>query len=186
MITNFAHEYRLVALSVLLATSAAYAALELAGRLTAARAWPRVFWLAGSSTAMGIGIAAMHYVDMFALNIPMPVFYHLPTVMLSLLAGIIGSAAFLFAVSRPGIRLWQEIAASVAMGTGIAGTHYVGMAAMRCSAAIVYDRGIVALSIGMAITIFLIALRLASLQRGEGQWFGGKSSVLSLWAAPFH
>jgi hypothetical protein len=56
MIMNVAYDYRLVVLSVLLATVAAYAALELAGRLTAARGWPRVLWLAGGSTAMGMGI----------------------------------------------------------------------------------------------------------------------------------
>ena len=95
-----AHDYRLVALSVLLATVAAYAALELAGRLTAARGWPRVLWLAGGSTAMGMGIWAMHYVDMLALSIPMPVFYHLPTVVLSLMAAIAASATALFVVSR--------------------------------------------------------------------------------------
>jgi len=162
MITNVAYDYRLVALSVMLVTAAAYAALELAGRLSATRGLPRAFWLVGGSTAMGTGIAAMHYVDMYALNIPMPVFYHLPTAMLSLLAGITGSAAFLIVVSKPGMRLWQEIAASVAMGSGIAGTHYVGMAAMRCSATISYDRRIVALSLGLAITLSLIALRLAS------------------------
>ena len=162
MITNVAYDYRLVALSVMLVTAAAYAALELAGRLSATRGLPRAFWLVGGSTAMGTGIAAMHYVDMYALNIPMPVFYHLPTAMLSLLAGITGSAAFLIAVSKPGMRLWQEIAASVAMGSGIAGTHYVGMAAMRCSATISYDRRIVVLSVGLATTLSLIALRLAS------------------------
>src|ERR1700704_4071368 len=116
MIMNLAYDYRLVALPVLLATGAAYAALELTARLTAARGWPRVCWLAGGSTAMGMGICAMHYIDIFALSIPVPVFYHLPTVMLSLLAAIASSAAFLFVVSRPATRLWQKIAGSVAIG----------------------------------------------------------------------
>ena len=106
MITNVTHDLPLVALSVVLTTFAAYAALELTGRLTAARGGARVFWVIGGSTAMGMGICAMHYVDMFALSLPMPVFYHLPTVLLSLLAAIAGSAAFLFAVSSPVMRLW--------------------------------------------------------------------------------
>ena len=59
-----------------------------------------MLWLAGGSSAMGMGIWAMHYVDVFALSIPMPIFYHLPTVVLSLLAAIAASATALFVV-RP-------------------------------------------------------------------------------------
>jgi PAS domain S-box-containing protein len=167
MMINVAHDYRLVALSVVLATFAAYAALELAGRLTAARGRPRLFWLIGGSAAMGMGICATHYVDMFALSLPMPVFYHLPAVLLSLLAAITGSATFLFVVSRPAMVLWQEIAGSVVIGGGIAATHYIGMAAMRCSAVILYDRRIVALSIGQAMAISFIAVLLAFRLRDE-------------------
>jgi diguanylate cyclase (GGDEF)-like protein/PAS domain S-box-containing protein len=167
MMINVAHDYRLVALSVVLATFAAYAALELAGRLTAARGRPRLFWLIGGSAAMGMGICTMHYVDMFALSLPMPVFYHLPTVLLSLLAAITGSATFLFVVSRPAMVLWQEIAGSVVMGGGSAATHYIGMAAMRCSAVILYDRRFVALSIGQAMAISFIAVLLAFRLRDE-------------------
>src|SRR4030088_347786 len=167
MMINVAHDYRLVALSVVLATFAAYAALELAGRLTAARGRPRLFWLIGASAAMGMGMCVMHYVDMFALSLPMPVFYHLPTVLLSLLAAIAGSAAFLFAVSSTVMRLWQEIAGSLIMGSGIAATHYIGMAAMRFSAVILYDGRIVAISIGLAIVISFLAVRLAFGLRDE-------------------
>jgi len=52
-----------------------------------------------------------------------------------------------FVVSRAKISVWQEIAGSIVLGSGIAAMHYIGMAAMRCSAVIVYDLRIVALSI---------------------------------------
>ena len=39
------YDYRLVALSIVLATGASYAAFDLAGRVTPARRWARVFWL---------------------------------------------------------------------------------------------------------------------------------------------
>jgi hypothetical protein len=48
-----------VALSVLLAISASYAALDLAGRVTTATR-ARLAWLCGGAIAMGIGIWAMH------------------------------------------------------------------------------------------------------------------------------
>jgi diguanylate cyclase (GGDEF)-like protein/PAS domain S-box-containing protein len=161
------YDYRLVALSVALAVFASYAALDLAGRVTSARGWARAIWLSAGAAAMGLGIWAMHYVGMLALTMPMPVAYHLPTVLLSLLAAIAASAAALFVVSRPTMSVWQEIAGSVVMGSGIAAMHYIGMAAMRCSAVIVYDRRIVALSIMLAMAISLVALQLAFRVRDE-------------------
>jgi CheY-like chemotaxis protein len=44
-----AYDYRLVALSVVIAISASYAALDLAGRVPAARGWTRGVWLGGGA-----------------------------------------------------------------------------------------------------------------------------------------
>jgi len=77
------YDYRLVALSVVLAIAASYAALDLAGRVTAARRWTRAFWLVGGAAAMGLGIWAMHYIGMLAFTMPMPVLYDFRTVALS-------------------------------------------------------------------------------------------------------
>jgi len=161
------YDYRLVALSVVLAIFASYAALDLAGRVTAAQGWVRAIWLSGGASAMGLGIWAMHYVGMLALTMPMSLSYHLPTVLLSLFAAIAASGVALFVVSRAKMSVGQGIAGSVVMGAGIAAMHYVGMAAMRCPAVIVYDRRIVALSIALAIVISLVALHLGFRLRDE-------------------
>ena len=163
------YDYGLVALSVLLAMFASYAALELAGRVTSARGRVRILWLGCGAIVMGLGIWAMHYVGMLALNMPITVSYHLPTVILSLLAAIAASAVALFVVSRAKISLWQEIGGSVVMGGGVAAMHYIGMAAMRCSAVIIYDPRIVTLSIAVAIIVSFVALRLAFGVRDEKQ-----------------
>ena len=42
----------------------------------------------------------MHYTAMLAFRLPVPVLYHWPTVLLSLLSGIVASAIALFVVSR--------------------------------------------------------------------------------------
>jgi diguanylate cyclase (GGDEF)-like protein/PAS domain S-box-containing protein len=166
-VLNGSYDYRLVALSIALAMSASYAALDLAGRVTSAHGRARAIWLSCGAVAMGLGIWAMHSVGMLALSMPMPVAYHLPTVVLSLLAAIAASAVALFVVSRPKMSAREEIAGSVVMGSGIAAMHYIGMAAMRCSAVIVYDRRIVALSVVLAIAISLVALKLAFHLRDE-------------------
>ena len=86
-----------------------------------------------------------------ALSMSMPVFYHLPTVAQSMLAAVFASAIALFVVSRTEVKPWHEALGSLAVGGGIAAMHYVGMAAMRCAAVVVYDERIVALSIGLAV-----------------------------------
>jgi diguanylate cyclase (GGDEF)-like protein/PAS domain S-box-containing protein len=192
------YDYRLVTLSVLLAMVASYAALDLAGRVTAARGWVRAIWLGAGASALGVGIWSMHYVGMLALNMPIPVFYHLPTVVVSLLTAICASAVALFVVSRTRMILWQEILGGIVMGGGIAAMHYVGMAAMRCAVVIVYDPRIVILSIVVAIAVSLAALQLAfrfrdekhtSLRKVAGAAIMGSAIPImhytGMWAASF-
>ena len=78
------YDYLLVALSVLIAILASYAALDFAGRVTSAQGRARLMLLNGGAMAMGFGIWSMHYVGMLAFNLPVPVLYHYPTVILSL------------------------------------------------------------------------------------------------------
>src|SRR5207244_7049006 len=93
------YNYAFVALSVLIAMFASYAALDLAGRVTAARGWTRAAWLLGGAGAMGTGIWSMHYIGMLAFILPIPVAYHWPTVLLSLFAAIVASVSALHGVS---------------------------------------------------------------------------------------
>src|ERR1700734_3039094 len=128
------YDYRLVALSVVIAILAAYAALDLAGRVTFARGRVRFVWLTGGSLAMGIGIWSMHYIGMLAFHLPIPVLYDWPTVLVSLLAAVAASGVALFVVSRETMGTFRAVAGSVVMGSGIALMHYVGMEAMRLNA----------------------------------------------------
>src|ERR1700729_2150457 len=98
-LTGF-YDYRLVALSVSIAMLASYAALDLAGRVTAARGLARSIWLTCGASAMGLGIWSMHYVGMLAYHLPVKVLYDWPTVLVSLLAAVFASGVALFVVSR--------------------------------------------------------------------------------------
>jgi len=120
------YDYRLVALSVVIATLASYAALDLAGRVTIARGSARVGWLAGGASAMGLGIWSMHYIGMLAFRLPIPVRYDWPIVLLSLSAAIFASAAALHVASGHGMSLWRTLSGSIVMGGGIGAMHYIG------------------------------------------------------------
>src|SRR2546425_11090114 len=124
------YNYALVALSVLIAMFASYAAWDLGGRVTAASGWTRAVWLLGGAGAMGIGIWSMHYIGMLAFILPIPVAYHWPTVLLSLIAAILASVIALHVVSRQNMSASRAVAGSALMGAGIAGMHYIRMASM--------------------------------------------------------
>src|ERR1700724_1661871 len=152
------YNYALVALSVLIAMFASYAALDLAGRVTAAGGWTRAVWLLGGAGAMGTGIWSMHYIGMLAFILPIPVAYHWPTVLLSLLAAILASVVALGVVSREKMGASRAVAGSVLMGAGIASMHYIGMAAMRLPAICHFNFFLVVLSVVFAALISLAAL----------------------------
>jgi PAS domain S-box-containing protein len=147
------YDLRLVVLSILIAISASYAALDLGGRVTAARGWIRSGWLTGGATGIGFGIWSMHFTGMLAFNLPVPVAYHWPTVLLSLLAAILASAVVLFVATRQKMGPIQALASSVTMGAGIAGMHFIGMAAMRLPATPHYSL----LKVGLAVVVGILA-----------------------------
>jgi PAS domain S-box-containing protein len=152
------YNYALVALSVLIAMFASYAALDLAGRITAASSWSRPGWLLGGAGAMGTGIWSMHYIGMLAFILPIPVAYHWPTVLLSLFAAILASFIALYVVSRQKMGASRAVAGSVLMGAGIWSMHYIGMAAMRLPAVCEFNSFLVVLSVVFAVLISLAAL----------------------------
>ena len=152
------YNYALVALSVLIAMFASYAALDLAGRVTAASGWTRAVWLLGGAGAMGTGIWSMHYIGMLAFVLPVPLAYHWPTVLLSWFAAILASVVALYVVSRQKMGPSQAVAGSLLMGGGIASMHYIGMAAMRLAAICHFNSILVILSVVFAVSISLAAL----------------------------
>lgn len=184
------YDYNEVARSVLIAIVASYAALDLTGRVTAARGRVRLAWLSGGAIAMGIGIWAMHFKGMLALCLPVPVEYHWPTVLASLLVAILASGVALYAASCRQMGLVAALTGSIFMATGIAGMHYIGMAAMRLPAITRYSSLLVTCSILLAILFSLIALLMAFDLREETRWSVprrlGSATVMGVAVSAMH
>jgi PAS domain S-box-containing protein len=164
------YDYGEVARSVLIAIAASYAALDLAGRVTATSGRIRLAWLSGGAVAMGIGIWEMHFKGMMAFRLPVSVQYHWPTVLASLLVAILASSVALYVASRQRVGTVEAVTGSVLMGGAIAGMHYIGMAAMRLTAITQYSTLLVTFSILLAILFSLIALLMAFDLREETKW----------------
>ena len=184
------YDYNEVARSVLIAIVASYAALDLTGRVTAARGRVRLAWLSGGAIAMGIGIWAMHFKGMLAFRLPVPVEYHWPTTLAALLVAILTSAVALYVASRQKMGPVEALTGSIVMGAGIADTHYIGMAAMRVPAIMHFSPHLVALSILLAILFSLIALLMAFDLREETRWTVprrlGSATVMGVAVSAMH
>ena len=86
-----------------------------------------VLLLAG--IAMGLSIAAMHYVGMSAIRTNAVFIYSPPLVAASIAIAIGASTAALFAAAHDGPALLRPLAALV-LGLAVVGMHYTGMAAL--------------------------------------------------------
>jgi two-component system sensor histidine kinase/response regulator len=175
------YDYRLVAFSVVIAILAAYAALDLTGRMIVASERARPVWLWGGAFALGMGIWSMHFMGMQAFRLPVPVRYDWPTVVLSMLAAIMASSVALFVVSQATVTTPLVVIGSIMMGCGIAIMHYTGMAAMRLPAMCVYSPSIVALSVLSGIAIAFVAIRLSFAVREQTyawKWQKSRNALL--------
>ena len=144
------HNGILVALAIIVAVVASYAALDLAGRVTMARGRHRFAWLVAGAGTMGVGAWSTHSVGMLAFALPVELRYDIPLLVLSMLVAVIGAGAALHVATRADGGAASFAAAGILMALGIGAMHYVGIEAMRVSARPSYDDRLVALSVLVA------------------------------------
>ena len=151
----------LVALSLLVAILASYAALSLAARVTESRDSATLGWIVGGALAMGAGIWTMHFIGMLAFSLPIAMAFELKLTAVSMAYAVVASAIALTVTSRPQLRLHYLLGGGLVMGAGICAMHYTGMAAMRMSPPIRYDTGLFLSSFAIAVGASVVALWLA-------------------------
>jgi PAS domain S-box-containing protein len=110
----------------------------------------------------------MHYIGMLAYRLPIPVYYHVPTVALSLGAALFSSLVTLSVVSRRRLSAPGTVLGSVLMGAGILTMHYTGMAAMRMAAMHRYHAGWFAVSVALGVGVSYAALWIVARLNWEG------------------
>ncbi|ARD58798.1 hypothetical protein Y71_02290 [Kosakonia radicincitans DSM 16656] len=162
------YDYILVVVSFIVAILASYTALNMAGRVTSSSGTASWVWLSGGGVAMGIGIWAMHFIGMLAMNISMSMLYEPFLTALSMVIAIGSSLFALWLVSGSQLHLQRLIPGAIIMGLGIVAMHYTGMAALQVSPAIVWNMNWVALSVVIAMAASFAALWLTFRLRHEG------------------
>ncbi len=152
----------LVALSLLIAILAAYAALDLSGRVAAASTRAgRLNWIGAGAASLGLGIWAMHFIGMLAFTLPCGLTYDPWLTLLSILPAVAGSAVALHLIGRSKVVARRKLVlGAILMGGGIGAMHYAGMAAVRLPAELTYDAAKVAVSVLVAVVMAFLALSL--------------------------
>ena len=169
MVVTGTYDPYLVALSILVAALASYTALDLGGRVAAARGLARRVWLTAAAITMGGGIWSMHFVAMLAFIMPTPMSYDIGLTTLSLVVAMFVTGGGFYVISRHSGSPLHLVLSGIFMGLGIAAMHYTGMAAMREHVELGYDRIFVALSLIIAIGASTAALWLAFRTTDLGQ-----------------
>lgn len=167
------YDYRLVTLSCCIAVLTAYSALEIAGKVGSASGRIRYGWLFCGAVAVGFGIWGMQCLGMGAFQLPIPVLYDWPTLLMSLASTILGSVVALYVARRKSRPMWQIIFASICMGGGVAEIHYFSMQAMRSRAQSVQTPWVAALSVSIAVASSFLFIRSSSYfnaQFGVASW----------------
>lgn len=115
-----------------------------------------------ASLVLGLGIWAMHFIGMLALDLPLDVRYHTGWTLASMLPGLLASWLALrnLLVEHPSLP--RLMIAGVVVGAGIALMHYSGMAAMHMDADLRYDPWLFSASLGVAVLMAVSALVLWS------------------------
>jgi signal transduction histidine kinase len=160
------HDPALTLLALTVGGFASFTALELAGRIRAARTSSRRAWLVGAALALGGAIWATRSIAMLALRIDPPVGYDAGDTLLSLLLAMIASGLGLWLACRPQATSHHLLVGGAVVGIGIAAADYTGMAGLRLSARIEYDPALAALSVLIAVVGATVALGLAARRQG--------------------
>ncbi|RZM01932.1 MAG: bifunctional diguanylate cyclase/phosphodiesterase [Variovorax sp.] len=163
------HDPWIVAASLLIATLAAYVAMDLAQRVRRSDDRLDVVWWAVGSVAMGTGIWAMHFVGMLGFSLPIRLGFAGNLTLASWAVAVVASSIALWVASQPDFNLRRLVVASLMMGAGICAMHYVGMAALDMAPGIVWDWGTVALSAVIAVGASAAAMSIFALIRRQGE-----------------
>ncbi|WP_418120693.1 MHYT domain-containing protein [Variovorax sp. 350MFTsu5.1] len=152
----------LVALSYFISVAGSLIALVAARRIVGPGGRISVYHCATAGLALGgVGVWAMHFIGMLALQLRVGVSYSMFETLISLVAAAAATAialAYVAASPRSTVRL---VVAGILLGMGVVVMHYLGMFGMRLGGFIEWSYPIIGLSALIAVVVATVALWLA-------------------------
>ena len=159
------HDLRLVVVAGVICITAAFTAFRLYANARQRAPNERLPWLAFTALAAGCGVWATHFIAMLAYAPAIRSGYEVAGTILSLVLSIACAGLFFglaASVRRP---LWL-VMAGAGIGLSVGLMHYAGMAAFRPSAVMLWDKGYVAASLVIGVSLSIGAL--FSVRRSQG------------------
>ncbi len=154
----YSYDPFLVVASVVIAVVGAYSCFGLVSQVRKHQLAGREYQLIAAALAIGGSIWAMHFVAMLAVNLPVEIRYDFFTTLFSGLAAVLVTAVALLIVLPGNYQLRRIALAGLLLGLGVAGMHYVGMAAIRGNCVLSYSNFWVIASVLVAVVASSAAL----------------------------
>jgi len=161
------YDARLIGLAAAVGIFTAYAALDIAGRVTNCVGRARKGWLAGGSVATGIGVGAMQLLWLAAIRWQGPVQFEWPGLLAAVLAATLAAGIGFIVVSRAEFHLFALLTASFLMGGCLTVMQYEGATALRLPGLGAYPQQMLTHAFAPATAISWAALLLAYRFRGK-------------------
>lgn len=142
-------------------------------------------WLTAGAVSLGTGIWGMHFVAMLGYSIDdMSLRYDVPLTVLSWVVAVLVVGAGMLVAGR-GSSWSSLLGGGLLAGLGVAGMHYIGMAAVRLPGGVSYDALVVALSVVIAVVAATAALW-ATLRISGALPITGAALVMGLAVSGMH
>jgi diguanylate cyclase len=182
---EFTYNQGLVALSIAVAMLGSFTGLVMTtGIANVHRAEAKLRIILGG-VGIGGGIWSMHFISMLAVILPVKLSYDVAETALSAVIAVGFTATALAIVSSRKFGVATLPLSALFLGSGIGGTHYLGMHAIRGSCVLLYSWIGVAVSVAIAVQASGVALWFAFRKRGVLDTFLG-AIVLGLAIASMH
>jgi diguanylate cyclase (GGDEF)-like protein/PAS domain S-box-containing protein len=178
------HDWRLVALAVVVCLLASLTAINLFHRARQMSGRARALWIGTAGFATGCGIWATHFIAMLAYDPGIAVTYSIGLTAISLVAAaLITTIGLTVAVHLSST--WSAALGGGIVGGGVASMHYLGMAALQIPGHISWEIHLVALSVLLGIAFGTAALAVA-VRRSDAQATVLAAVLLTLAIASHH
>jgi len=152
------HDARLLAVAAVICLWACFTAFGLFGHAREMSGFRRAKWLTAAGGVFGAGVWATHFIAALAYRPAMPLDYAIGPTAASLVIAIVLALAGMFVALQPGAAF---IGGGI-IGLAVGAMHYVGMAALRAPAHLVWNGSYVLASIAVSVVLSALALEVAN------------------------
>jgi signal transduction histidine kinase len=180
------HDIRLVVVAGLICLLATFTAFSLLRRALAASA-PRVrlVWLGAAALVTGSGVWTTHFVAMLAYTSYLPIQYDALRTGISVVIAIAVSSVGLEIALRGHRDKRLTLLGGAVVGVAVGAMHYVGMSAMEVPASIVWNPGVVVVSLLLGVVPAAASLAVA-FRRADFRHRVAASVLLTLGICSLH